>query len=841
VSQKKYALRQQRQVQHLQTYFSMHQGQFWKAFLGKRDAVCPITDVHEWTDWFCGIMGSPAAAQDTAEHSHSAVAAGLHERHVVPQESMEVLNEPITIDEVVEVLQALPSGKAADVQGLTCELLRLAVVRVPSPSGSDADQDAEYVCEPLVACLTYILQNLATVGALPAVLQVSKLTPVPKSGQASARLDKNMYRGISVASIFNKVIDKLLHKRLDGRVEELKLRASTQCGFRKGHGTLDALFTLTHAINMARFKKKHLYVVFVDFKKAFDTVRRDVMIDRCKQLGVHGQFLDTLVLLYDRVQQQVCIGGDVGRLFDTYVGTKQGSELSPLLFGMFIDVLHELIQMQVPGAGPVVGNLVQALLDIIYADDVALIAYDNPRQAQDLLDCLSVFCAIFKMEVNQHELKTCAVVFRGRNAKMPQDTVLRYRGDVVPFKDWYLYLGVVLHATKGIIGAADALAASGHRAMQVILGRCRQQCITQFDLKCRIFDRLVEPIMSYGSQIWGPAIFDSKVASDKPYSQWSSADKVHISYLRRMAGVGNGCIEVLMRDFNRSPVMHHWVILAARWFMALRHMSVSRLAHRAWVADIELMLEGCCECWTYKLLHTMSQLGVIDSATIWDQDGNALIDKQGIMLLQLLPKSIKHALRDRMARRWTALHQDPRTALSEGVEMSTHAAWVLKLTNGTCGVPKHLKCCVSFVVLQCLARLRLGGHDLQIRLGRMKKHGSRKPRHERLCRMCSTVGAAFYAQRGGPVCVEDLKHFLLECSAYHHVRLRYGDVFGSSTAPRTDMCDIFDCDHQDQLAHAVYTMTKFREQCLAHPHVTDVRVEIMQQTVEEDIELIRIH
>jgi hypothetical protein len=237
----------------------------------------------------------------------------------------------------------------------------------------------------------------------------------------------------------------------------------------------------------------------------------------------------------------------------------------------------------------------------------------------------------------------------------------------------------------------------------------------------------------------------------------------------------------------------------------------------------------------------MSQLGVIDSATIWDQDGNALIDKQGIMLLQLLPKSIKHALRDRMARRWTALHQDPRTALSEGVEMSTHAAWVLKLTNGTCGVPKHLKCCVSFVVLQCLARLRLGGHDLQIRLGRMKKHGSRKPRHERLCRMCSTVGAAFYAQRGGPVCVEDLKHFLLECPAYHHVRLRYGDVFGSSTAPRTDMCDIFDCDHQDQLAHAVYTMTKFREQCLAHPHATDVRVEIMQQTVEEDIELIRIH
>ena len=100
------------------------------------------------------------------------------------------------------------------------------------------------------------------------------------------------------------------------------------------------------------------------------------MIDRCKQLGVHGLFLDTLLLLYDKIQQQVCIGGEVGQLFDTYLGTKQGSELSPLLFGLFIDVLHELIMLEVPGAGPVVGNL-KALLDIIYADDVALIAYDN--------------------------------------------------------------------------------------------------------------------------------------------------------------------------------------------------------------------------------------------------------------------------------------------------------------------------------------------------------------------------------------------------------------------------------------------------------------------------------
>ena len=84
------------------------------------------------------------------------------------------------------------------------------------------------------------------------------------------------------------------------------------------------------------------------------------------------------------------------------------------------------------------------MLDIIYADDVALIAYDNPGKAQDLLNCLSVFCAIFKMEVNQHESKTCAVVFRRRGTKVPQGVVLRYRGDVVPFKEWYTLLERIL-------------------------------------------------------------------------------------------------------------------------------------------------------------------------------------------------------------------------------------------------------------------------------------------------------------------------------------------------------------------------------------------------------------
>ncbi len=133
-----------------------------------------------------------------------------------------------------------------------------------------------------------------------------------------------------------------------------------------------------------------LWVVFVDFTKAFDRVRRDVLLERCRNLGIHGPFLQALCMLYDKVLMQVKVNGRLGEAFDTYVGTEQGSELSPLLFGIFMDLLHELLKLQVPGAGPVLGNI--NVSNIMYADDVTLIS-KSPAQLQQLLECLSLFHA----------------------------------------------------------------------------------------------------------------------------------------------------------------------------------------------------------------------------------------------------------------------------------------------------------------------------------------------------------------------------------------------------------------------------------------------------------------
>jgi hypothetical protein len=106
--------------------------------------------------------------------------------------------------------------------------------------------------------------------------------------------------------------------------------------------------------------------------------------------------------------------------------------------------------------------------------------------------------------------------------------------------------------------------------------------------------------------------------------------------------------------------------------------------------------------------------------------------------------------------------------------------------------------------------------------------------------------APFLAQRVGGCCVEDVKQFLLECPAYHHLRARYPCVFGDAMPDGTTQSEqlrllsIFDCDQQDQLAHVVYTMIVLREHCLSLPHGSHIAIANVQQIVEEDVELTRI-
>jgi len=160
-------------------------------------------------------------------------------------------------------------------------------------------------------------------------------------------------------------------------------------GFRAGKSTVDHVFVLRHLIESTQKSRKVLYCCFVDFRKAFDRVRRDYLIRRLAELGVHGRMLQAIIQMYWSVPLVPKLHGTMGDAIHSTCGVKQGDPLSPLLFGLFIDEFESWLRQRLPNVGVQMGQkLVQMLL---YADDMVLLTH-NPMELQQMLDVLHQLC-----------------------------------------------------------------------------------------------------------------------------------------------------------------------------------------------------------------------------------------------------------------------------------------------------------------------------------------------------------------------------------------------------------------------------------------------------------------
>jgi len=180
--------------------------------------------------------------------------------------------------------------------------------------------------------------------------------------------------GITVGPVLAKVFTMILESRISQWAETNDLRAKGQVGFRKDFRTTDNLFILCTLTEQARFQKKKLYTCFVDFKKTFDNVPRDLLWQVLEGLGISGRILECLHSMYR--QDQACLHHPKEGFTPTFfyrIGMKQGCPLSPLLFGLFINGLEKQLNALEGDTPPMLGHLAVHLL--LYADDLALMSH----------------------------------------------------------------------------------------------------------------------------------------------------------------------------------------------------------------------------------------------------------------------------------------------------------------------------------------------------------------------------------------------------------------------------------------------------------------------------------
>lgn len=720
--------------------------QFWTRYKrnGPRDA--PFS-VHQWTEYFSGLLASNRATSPPGlppRHPMLSAAQVDHSTLQARVNNARSLNWDIMEGEVAEALKHACNGKAPGDDGLPMEFFKYALAGEPGQK-----------VNVLIPVITSMFNRVLREG-YPKSWSKGVIAPVPKPKGNPSTMDD--YRGITVGKAISKLYSLVIMKRLDTWAETSGFRAAGQAGFREEKGTADNIFILSHLVEKYRAQHRPIYAVFIDFRKAYDCIDRNVLWDCLKQMGLHGNILSSIMGMYREVPLSVRVKGEQGNSFTSEVGVKQGDPLSPLLFGLLIDHIENILSKMLPQVGvDLAGSLVRVLL---YADDLVLLA-ESPPDLQQLLDALSAFCQLYSLTVNVR--KSEAMVFNGQPSDRAGLTQIKYNGAPMEVKPVFLYLGILFHERDSIQPSVVRNLDKGRKAMYAMVRRCYALGIHNVHLKCHLFDNLVKPILSYGCEIWCPLLLHKHGIATSSKGAASQMEQLHLCFLYQCLGVRRSTPTLpLLYELQREPLAVGWLKQAVRFWNKVHARRPSDLTKRAMQESCSMAAAGNKVCWAYCFQKCLGAGGNAPVSTSIDEN-----DAASYMIDDWLRRSSHTLMHEGQVEREVRSVPDHE---HRGFKILTYFKWFA--TVG--GEPRQRKWWFYLHDREhicTMAQFRLGSHWLDIEIRRFRDRTSRSLR---VCRCC-TEGVR-----------EDEMH-ILTCPLYQDIRISCGLTLPSEIASDADM------------------------------------------------------
>lgn len=296
------------------------------------------------------------------------------------------LNQDITLMEVKKAVDGAKKGKAVGFDGIPTEALQNGMC---------------------IATLHRLYNLCFASGVLPSDWSKCNIVPIGK-GKSSVPTEPLSHRGLALQCCIYKLYCVILNNRLYSHAETRELLSETQNGFRKNRSCTEHVFTLTETIKLnLPLASSRVYSCFVDIKKAFPSVNRDLLMWRINDLGISGRMYAALRASFKSPQCRLVLPVGETEFFDNLYGTLEGSPNSPLNFSLFLDGL--LKELSESGLGIYYGSGVNDRFAVLaYADDLVLLA-SSESDLQRELHVLYKFCCKWRLNVNTD--KTKAMVF----------------------------------------------------------------------------------------------------------------------------------------------------------------------------------------------------------------------------------------------------------------------------------------------------------------------------------------------------------------------------------------------------------------------------------------------
>ena len=469
----------------------------------------------------------------------------LQHAHAQQPLNVENLNEKISDDEIIKAAKAMKNNKACGIDSITNEYIKHSL-------------------PALLPLLNKLFNMVLDTGIIPDDWVTGIIVPLHKTGD---KKDPSNYRGITLLSCLGKLFTSILNSRLSQLVNDNEIILENQTGFRQGYSTADHCFLLKQLIDLCKMEKKKLFCAFVDFKQAFDRVWRLGLWYKLNYIGIRGKCFDVIVNMYKNIKSCVMANGIRGDYFVSNIGVRQGENLSPLLFSLYLNDLESYLEHN--GSTGLtfdtdVCNQLLRLFVIMYADDTVLFA-NSPRGLQKVLHSFSCYCREWKLTVNVS--KTKVVVFGARKYK--GKTVFKYEDSQIEIVDEFKYLGVIFSFNGMFKTCRKFLYGQAQKAMFSLLCKCRK-----FNLPLKVclelFDRLIVPILTYGSEIWS-------------FEEDQLLEKLHLKFCKYIAGLKTSTPNVMVYgELGRFPLSIHLKLKALPFCHKLVNSKTTKLSHRVY-------------------------------------------------------------------------------------------------------------------------------------------------------------------------------------------------------------------------------------------------------------------
>ena len=347
---------------------------------------------------------------------------------------------------------------------------------------------------PLIITPLHHLINLSLeTGFVPKELKIAKIVPVFKDGDCH---DFNNYRPISLLSSFSKLFEKIVAKQLLRYLHINDILYKHQYGFRAGHSTSHPVLHLSEKIYNSLNQKPSAktLTIFIDLKKAFDTVDHEILLKKLDHYGVKNTSnLWFKNYLHER-EQFVSINGTESNRTKIICGVPQGSVLGPLLFLLFINDLPEATDF----------------LTLLFADDTTFqVSGVNLDQlfeiANSELEKSSVWFKANKLTLNVK--KTKFMIFSDQNLQIGTNNLhignqrIEQVGSNCKEK-YFKFVGHVLDDKMSWEGHIEHI---GKKLASANYGLNSSKNFLPFKIRKTLYYSLFDSHLNFGNLLWGCA------------------------------------------------------------------------------------------------------------------------------------------------------------------------------------------------------------------------------------------------------------------------------------------------------------------------------------------------